>query len=670
MAAARRAGISAFTATVLPRTSGWCGCSGRPGFELRSSFDDGRHRGPLRPPAHARGRGRGRGPGPAGRGGGGAPAAGARVGGGHRRRPRPGQRRPRRAAQPARRTSSPAPSTRSTPRPTTWPGWPRRRPSRTSPGPVDLAVVVVPAAEVPAAIARLRPQGGQGGHRHLRRVRRVRARGRGAVRRGPAGRPPLRHPPARPELPGRDQHRPRGAAARHLRHPQRPAGAGGAAVGVGDDRRRAARPHRRGGPRAPRRSRPSATGPTCRPTTCSSTGPTTTAPSSSCSTSSRSATPASSAASPARCRGTKPIVAVKSGGAARAYPGDGDDAARHGWRRCWSQTGIIRVDTLAEQLHVARVLACQPLPAGNRVALVGNGGGSLALAADACVDAGLALAAARPGDVRGGGRRPASGAGCGPARSTSGSRPVRDDMDAGAGRRCSPTTASTACWWCAPRRPASRPRTLVAAIDRGPRGGAGQDAGGLRVRRAPDTGAWPWRGERRRAGVRLPRRRRLRPRPGQPLRPLAGRARGRGGRSPTAHARPRPGPDAGDAAPRGPAGAGRRRDGVAGARHRRPARRCPRRRGRRRGRGGGRGRPSWATRWRPRRSGGPGWPRPRPAGVALDVHDEAELRGRARPHGARRSGDGAWPVVVQPHGGARGSTWPSPWPTTRWSGLC
>jgi acyl-CoA synthetase (NDP forming)/GNAT superfamily N-acetyltransferase len=114
---------------------------------------------------------------------------------------------------------------------------------------------------------------------------------------------------------------------------------------------------------------------------------------------------------------TKPIVAVKSRGAARAYPTDAaaetgeggargarSEAARAGSmaRRnaalpaavdaLLEQTGVVRVDTLAQLLDVARVLACQPLPDGDRVALVGNGGGSLALAADACVDAGLVLA--------------------------------------------------------------------------------------------------------------------------------------------------------------------------------------------------------------------------------------------------------------------------------------
>jgi acyl-CoA synthetase (NDP forming) len=89
---------------------------------------------------------------------------------------------------------------------------------------------------------------------------------------------------------------------------------------------------------------------------------------------------------------TKPIVAVKSRGTARAYPSDGAAANPAAVEALLEQTGVVRVDTLAQLLDVARVLACQPLPDGDRVALVGNGGGSLALAADACVDAGLVLA--------------------------------------------------------------------------------------------------------------------------------------------------------------------------------------------------------------------------------------------------------------------------------------
>ena len=43
-------------------------------------------------------------------------------------------------------------------------------------------------------------------------------------------------------------------------------------------------------------------------------------------------------------------------------------------------------------LDTARLLTSQPLPPGRRVAIVGNAGGSLAIAADACVEAGLRLA--------------------------------------------------------------------------------------------------------------------------------------------------------------------------------------------------------------------------------------------------------------------------------------
>jgi acyl-CoA synthetase (NDP forming)/RimJ/RimL family protein N-acetyltransferase len=87
----------------------------------------------------------------------------------------------------------------------------------------------------------------------------------------------------------------------------------------------------------------------------------------------------------------KPVLAVKSGRSTRAFPGDEvlpDDTVAAVLR----QTGVTRVDTIAEMIDAARVLALQPAPGGDRVALVGNSGGSLVLAADACVDAGLELA--------------------------------------------------------------------------------------------------------------------------------------------------------------------------------------------------------------------------------------------------------------------------------------
>src|SRR5215472_3442735 len=63
----------------------------------------------------------------------------------------------------------------------------------------------------------------------------------------------------------------------------------------------------------------------------------------------------------------------------------------------FEQAGIIALPGLGELVEVAALLAAQPLPAGNRVAIVTNAGGAGVLAADACGDNGLlvpALAAA------------------------------------------------------------------------------------------------------------------------------------------------------------------------------------------------------------------------------------------------------------------------------------
>ena len=49
---------------------------------------------------------------------------------------------------------------------------------------------------------------------------------------------------------------------------------------------------------------------------------------------------------------------------------------------------MIRVPTLAALLDTARLLDEPAAPAGRRVAVVGNAGGSLAIAADAVVEAG------------------------------------------------------------------------------------------------------------------------------------------------------------------------------------------------------------------------------------------------------------------------------------------
>jgi acyl-CoA synthetase (NDP forming)/RimJ/RimL family protein N-acetyltransferase len=84
----------------------------------------------------------------------------------------------------------------------------------------------------------------------------------------------------------------------------------------------------------------------------------------------------------------KPVVAVKAGQAPGSTAGSVDLSEEALLR----QTGVIRVPTLAALLDTARLLVHQPLPAGPRVAVVGNAGGSMTLAADACLTAGLQLA--------------------------------------------------------------------------------------------------------------------------------------------------------------------------------------------------------------------------------------------------------------------------------------
>ncbi len=92
---------------------------------------------------------------------------------------------------------------------------------------------------------------------------------------------------------------------------------------------------------------------------------------------------------------TKPIIAVKGGrssAGARATsshtgallgPSDGIVDA------LFRQAGVIRTETIGDLFDVASVLASQPLPMGPRVAILSNGGGPGILAADACEAAGL-----------------------------------------------------------------------------------------------------------------------------------------------------------------------------------------------------------------------------------------------------------------------------------------
>ncbi len=87
----------------------------------------------------------------------------------------------------------------------------------------------------------------------------------------------------------------------------------------------------------------------------------------------------------------KPIVVVKTG---RRHFHDvemphgraTDDSVLNSLFR---QTGVLRVDTLQQLFDVASVLTSQPLPNGNRVAIVASAGGAALLAVDACEGVGL-----------------------------------------------------------------------------------------------------------------------------------------------------------------------------------------------------------------------------------------------------------------------------------------
>jgi acyl-CoA synthetase (NDP forming)/GNAT superfamily N-acetyltransferase len=57
----------------------------------------------------------------------------------------------------------------------------------------------------------------------------------------------------------------------------------------------------------------------------------------------------------------------------------------------FAQAGVIAVKNLGELGEAAALLASQPLPTGNRVAVVSNAGGGGVLAADACADHGLSV---------------------------------------------------------------------------------------------------------------------------------------------------------------------------------------------------------------------------------------------------------------------------------------
>jgi len=93
----------------------------------------------------------------------------------------------------------------------------------------------------------------------------------------------------------------------------------------------------------------------------------------------------------------KPIVAVKAGRspagarAASSHTGALLASSEVAVDALFRQAGVLRVDTLGELFDLATLLERQPLPGGNRVAIVTNAGGPGIMCADACQAAGLEL---------------------------------------------------------------------------------------------------------------------------------------------------------------------------------------------------------------------------------------------------------------------------------------
>jgi acetyltransferase len=100
----------------------------------------------------------------------------------------------------------------------------------------------------------------------------------------------------------------------------------------------------------------------------------------------------------------KPLLVFKPGrsaeGAAACLSHTGSLAGdEQVYSSAFRQAGAIRVDTWQEFWEIPRVLASQPLPQGNRIAINTLTGGAGVVAVDAAVDAGLAMARLSPATI-------------------------------------------------------------------------------------------------------------------------------------------------------------------------------------------------------------------------------------------------------------------------------
>jgi acyl-CoA synthetase (NDP forming)/GNAT superfamily N-acetyltransferase len=99
-----------------------------------------------------------------------------------------------------------------------------------------------------------------------------------------------------------------------------------------------------------------------------------------------------------RLAAAKPLIALKSGRSSGRAGGESQTgalltAAEASVEALFHHAGVIRTDTLGEMFDVAALLAYQPRPRGDRVAILTNSGGLGVQCADACDLAGLAVAA-------------------------------------------------------------------------------------------------------------------------------------------------------------------------------------------------------------------------------------------------------------------------------------
>ncbi len=93
----------------------------------------------------------------------------------------------------------------------------------------------------------------------------------------------------------------------------------------------------------------------------------------------------------------KPIVAIKTGrskrGAKAVFSHTGSIAGSDEvYSAAFRQAGILRVDNIDDLFDAALAFSCQPLPEGNNVAILSNGGGASIVAADECEKQGINIA--------------------------------------------------------------------------------------------------------------------------------------------------------------------------------------------------------------------------------------------------------------------------------------